>query len=241
MEFWASTECFEPAAQAVTHCRRLLEDYLNKALAGTNLAAVKGEFRYVPIVMPPEMAANYPPRSELRKDDGNGVYCCAPQLDYETFIKGSFEQQMAEHTRGILMEAAQITGLGASLDQVNEFEDLVITARFDITGQPGAAASGPLSTSPQTSLMEEFMACSRRVFQDGAEALSPQEVRSELLKMRALIVAGRDSGEAKAPREFIERYLATLDEAAQVLDEGGDVEAALEIMSSVEIPGLRGV
>ena len=239
MEFWASAEVAEPAFAALAQCERLLEPELNKALAASTLAGLKGKFRYVPIVMPPDWAVNYPPRSKLRKKEGDGVYDCAPQLDYETFIKGSFEEQMAEYTRGILLEAAQITGLGATLDQVKAFEDLVITARFRITGSDGAA-SGALSASPQKSLMEEFMACSRRVFQDGPDAPSPQEVRSELLKMRALIVAGRDSGEAKAPRDFIDRFLGTLDDAVRVLDEGGDVEAALEILGSIKIPGLRG-
>ncbi len=240
MEFWASAEVAKPAHAALVHCERLLEAELNKALADSDLAGLKGKFRYVPIVMPPDWAVNYPPRSRLRKNEGDGVYDCAPQLDYETFIKGSFEEQLAEYTRGILLEAAQIAGLGASLDQVREFEDLVVTARFRITGS-GAPASGPLSISPQKSLMEEFLACSGRAFQDGADAPSPQEMRSELLKMRALMIAARDSGKAKAPRDFIDRFLGTLDDAVRVLDEGGDVEAALKILGSIKIPSLRGV
>ncbi len=234
MEFWASTECFKPAAQAVTHCRRLLEDHLNKALAGSSLAPLKGEFRYVPIIMPPEMAVNYPPRSELRKDEGNGVYCCAPQLDYETFIKGSFEQQMEEYTRGILMEASQITGLGASLDQVKEFEDLVITARSKITGQPGAAESGA-PASPFDALME--LSPITALSEGGGQ----EEFRAALARFREALLAHRSAGDLKAPPDFIDRFLGTLDEALRALDEGGDVEAALKILGSVKIPGLRGV
>ncbi len=232
MEFWASTECFRPAAQAVTHCRRLLEEHLNKALAGSSLAPLKGKFRYVPIIMPLEMAANYPPRSKLRKKEGDGVYDCAPQLDYETFIKGSFEQQMEEYTRGILLEASQITGLGASLDQVKEFEDLVITARFQITGQPGAAESGA-PASPFDALMELSPITAL------SEGGGPEEFRAALTKFREALLAHRSAGDLKAPPEFTDRYLGSLDEALRTLDEGGDVEAALEIMNSVEIPGLR--
>lgn len=229
MEFWASTECFKPAAQAVTHCRRLFEDQLNRALAGSNLAAIKGEFRYVPIIMPPEMAVNYPPRSKLRKDDGNGVYCCAPQLDYETFIKGSFEEQMAEYTRGILLEAAQITGLGASPDQVKEFEDLVITARFRITGS-GAAAQGAGPASAEDPMPPELVPD----FGD----FSLEALRVGLPKWREQIIAVRASGKAKAPAEFIDHVLGKVDEAMQVLEETGDVEAVCRVIGEIEIPGL---
>lgn len=234
MEFWASAEVAKPAHAALAHCERLLEAELNKALADSDLTGLKGKFRYVPIVMPPDWAVNYPPRSKLRKNEGDGVYDCAPQLNYETFIKGSFEEQMAEYTRGILMEAAQITGLGASLDQVREFEDLVITARFKIMGQPGAAGSCA-PASPFDALME--LSPSTALSEGGG----PEEFRAALVKFREALLAHRSAGDLKAPPDFVDRFLGTLDEALTTLDEGGDVEAALKILGSVKIPGLGGV
>ena len=229
MEFWASAEVFRPAFAALVKCGRLLEDHLNKALPKSSLATLKGKFRYVPIVMPPEMAVNYPARSKLRKKEGDGVYDCSPQLDYETFVEGSFEQQMEEYTRGILMEAARIAGLGASPDQIKAFEDLVTAARFLTTGADAAAqGAGPVAAEDPMppGLVPDFGDFSLEALRGGL-----QTWREGLLSVRA-------SGKAKAPVEFIDHVLGKLDEALQVLEDSGDEEAVCRVIKEIEIPGL---
>jgi hypothetical protein len=123
MDFWAATECHQPAYQAVKAVRRAVEPYLNTALAGSSLADVQAKFRYVPIVMPERMHARYPARSKLRKEDR--IYDCAPILNYDTFVNGSFQDQLREYLRGIALCSPHLEGLGCSAEQIREFEAIL--------------------------------------------------------------------------------------------------------------------
>jgi hypothetical protein len=123
MEFWASTECHDPAYQAVSAVRRAVEPYLNAAFAESSLADVQAKFRYVPIVMPEEMHARYPARSKLRKKER--VYDCAPILNYDTFVNGNFQDQLREYLRGIALCSPHLDGIGLSAEQIREFEAIL--------------------------------------------------------------------------------------------------------------------
>lgn len=123
LNFWASAEVFQPADAGLDRARRCIEPYLNAAFAGSSLETIEAELRYVPIVMPEDMRENYPARSKLRRKQM--IYVCAPQLDYDVFVTGSFEAQLREYLRGIALSAPHLAGLGASQDQIAEFEAIL--------------------------------------------------------------------------------------------------------------------
>ena len=123
MEFWAATEAHQPAYPALDKVRRAVDPLLNEAFAASSLCHVEGKLRYVPIVMPDDMKERYPARSKLRKEQR--IYDCAPQLNYDVFVVGDFEQQVAEYMRGIGSSAPFLSGLGASPSQICEFEKIL--------------------------------------------------------------------------------------------------------------------
>jgi hypothetical protein len=76
--------------------------------------------------MPIGLRDRYPARSKLLKK--KRVYDCAPQLDYEIFIGGTFEGQLREYLRGIADSAPHLASLGATPEQIKEFEHILATA-----------------------------------------------------------------------------------------------------------------
>ncbi|MGP0059296.1 MAG: hypothetical protein ACLPID_08435 [Beijerinckiaceae bacterium] len=126
MEFRASAEVHQPADAALDKARRCVEPFLNTAFAASSLATLEGKLRYVPIAMPLGMRERYPARSKLRKKER--VYDCAPQLNYEIFVDGAFEDQLREYLRGIASSAPHLAGLGASPQQIKEFEMILESA-----------------------------------------------------------------------------------------------------------------
>jgi hypothetical protein len=126
MRFWASSESHQPASAALEKARRCVEPFLNAAFAASSLAALQYELRYVPIVMPKDMHARYPARSELRKRER--VYVCAPILNYDVFVEGKFEDQLQEYLHGIALSAPHLADLGATPEQIKEFEGILASA-----------------------------------------------------------------------------------------------------------------
>jgi len=106
--------------------RRGVEPFLNLKFALSSLAELNGKLRYVPIVMPDGLRERYPARSKLRKKER--IYDCAPQLDYEVFVSGTFEDQLREYLHGIAESAPHLAGLGATPEQIKDFEQIMATA-----------------------------------------------------------------------------------------------------------------
>lgn len=126
MNFWASAEVFQAAFPAMDKARRCVGPFLNTALARSSLATLEGKLRYVPIVMPEGMRQRYPARSKLRKKER--VYDCAPQLNYDVFVEGTFADQLQEYLRGIAESAPHLAGLGATPEQIEDFNKIMATA-----------------------------------------------------------------------------------------------------------------
>jgi hypothetical protein len=118
-----SAEVFQPADAGLDRSRRCVETYLNAEFARTSLASLNAELWYIPIVMPENMRWRYPERSELRKK--GRTYDCAPQLNYEVFVEGSFEDQLKEYLRGIALSAPHLKGLGATPEQIADFKRIL--------------------------------------------------------------------------------------------------------------------
>jgi len=112
--------------------RKAVEPFLNDAFAASNLATLEAKLRYVPIIMPDNMRARYPARSKLRKKER--VYDCAPQLDYNIFVEGSFEEQLREYLRGVAESTPHLAGLGATPQQIEDFAMIIATAVERILG-----------------------------------------------------------------------------------------------------------
>lgn len=87
------------------------------------MGRLQGELRYVPIVMPKDMHSRYKEQSRLHKKEC--VYNCAPHLDYDLFVDGCLEDQLREYLRGIALSAPHLAGLGASKEQIKEFEAII--------------------------------------------------------------------------------------------------------------------
>jgi hypothetical protein len=121
--FWASSESYRPAGSGLEKARHCVEPYLNAEFAASSLAKLEGKLRYVPIVMPKGMRERYPERSKLRKKER--IYDCAPQLNYEVFVEGSFEDQLKEYLRGIALSAPHLKGLGATPEQIADFNRIL--------------------------------------------------------------------------------------------------------------------
>lgn len=126
MIFWASSECYQPAAHALTKTRLCVEPFLNAAFAASSLAKLDAKLRYIPIVMPKDMREKYTERSKLRKKQR--IYDCAPHLDFNIFVDGSFEDQLREYVRGIALSTSHLVGLGTSEEQVADFEEIMASA-----------------------------------------------------------------------------------------------------------------
>lgn len=126
MKFWASSEVYQPAGKTSEVVRRCIEPFLNTAFAESSLSTLEGKLRYVPIIMPEDMRERYPARSKLLKKQK--IYDCAPQLNYEVFVTGNFEEQLREYIRGIALSAPHLAGLGATEKQIDDFERIMATA-----------------------------------------------------------------------------------------------------------------
>jgi hypothetical protein len=124
--FWASAEIFQPASAAMNAVRQCVEPFLNFSFAASSLQALEVKLRYVPIIMPEGMRERYPARSKLRKKER--LYDCAPQLNYDVFVEGRFEDQPHEYLRGIGETTPHLAALGATPQQIEDFENIMSTA-----------------------------------------------------------------------------------------------------------------
>jgi hypothetical protein len=123
MIFRTSAEVFQPASAGLTQARRSVEAYLSAEFSKSSLAKLDAKLRYVPIVMPKGMRERYPERSKLRKRQR--IYDCAPQLNYEVFVDGNFEEQLREYLRGIALSTPHLKGLGATPEQIADFRKIL--------------------------------------------------------------------------------------------------------------------
>jgi hypothetical protein len=123
VEFWASSETFEPAGEASEAVRRRIEPLLQDRLTNSRFAAVQLLLRYVPIIMPTEMLDRYPARSKARIKQR--ILDCAPQLHSETFVSGSIVEQVDAYLSGIRTASPLLTKFGVSPAAIEEFGQLL--------------------------------------------------------------------------------------------------------------------
>jgi hypothetical protein len=123
MIFWASAEVFQAADVGQEKCRRSVGPFLNAELGKSSLRPIDAELWYIPIIMPKGMRERYPERSRFYKKQR--AYAFSPQLNYEVFVGGSFEDQLKEYIRGIALSAPHLKGLGATPEQIEDFKRIL--------------------------------------------------------------------------------------------------------------------
>ena len=123
MEFWASSETYEPAGNASEAVRRVVEPLIQDQFTRSPFAAVQLLLRYIPIIMPLGMLDRYPARSKARIKQK--ILDCAPQLHYETFVSGSWHEQVDAYVSGIRTSSPLLTKFGLSPAEIDEFEQLL--------------------------------------------------------------------------------------------------------------------
>lgn len=123
MKFQASAEVHKPASEALFGVRRRIFPFLSRALERGTLEHLDATLLYVPVVMPQTMHARYPARSKLKKKQR--VYECCPILNYDVFVGGQLQDQIQEYLRGIALSLPHLASIGASPDQINEFEAII--------------------------------------------------------------------------------------------------------------------
>ncbi len=124
MEFFESAELYKDASPAYLRTASAVEKFLTHALGRSLLLSELGvKVRYIPIIMPVQLRSRYPARSKVRKKER--LYDCAPQLNYDVFINGTFEQQLEEYIRGLTESVPFLAKLGASREQVEEYASIL--------------------------------------------------------------------------------------------------------------------
>lgn len=99
---------------------------LNALFEQSGLANFECKLRYVPIIMPPDAMERYPARSRVRRRER--ICDCAPQLDFEPFVSGNFAGQLTEYVAGIRTSVPDLAKLGATKEQMAEFEQILSLA-----------------------------------------------------------------------------------------------------------------
>jgi hypothetical protein len=136
MEFWTSAETDTAAYPALTRARKSVEPYLNKAFGASSLASLNCIFRFVPIVMSEEARERYPARSKLNKKER--TWDCCPQLNHDVFVRQDIfeneylEAQIREYLREIAASGSQLIKLGATPEQIADFDKIMAAAVPDI-------------------------------------------------------------------------------------------------------------
>lgn len=126
MKFWASSESYAEADFNLDRARRCIEPYIIDVLRKSSMSNIDITIRYVPIVMPKDMHDRYKERSRAKIKQG--IYECAPHLDYEIFTSDNFHAQISEYIRGISLCAQHLIKFGLKPEQVNEFTDILTGA-----------------------------------------------------------------------------------------------------------------
>jgi hypothetical protein len=130
VQFRAFAEVDQPAFFAMRQVRQRVEPFLNAAFETSVLAEIPITLRYVPIIMPEGVRERYPARSKVSKKEN--LYDCAPQLNYEVFVEGTFAEQVDEYLRGIALSVPHLAKLGASQQQIEELKRILKDAADQI-------------------------------------------------------------------------------------------------------------
>ncbi|WP_341021725.1 hypothetical protein [Brevundimonas diminuta] len=104
----------------------LMEEEVSRLIQPSPLKDKEVKIRYVPIIMPEEMADWYPARSTARAKEN--IYACCPQLDYNIFVSGDFPSIAREYVRGIFSCVDKLSKVGFTREESDEFRRILLEA-----------------------------------------------------------------------------------------------------------------
>lgn len=139
MEFFFSSEVEQSALHQMHEVRVLVKPLLESAVAKGRLATFDVEIRYVPIIMSTERRERYPARSRLRRKER--IYSCCPQLEIEPFLTGTKPERISVYVGGLRECGPALEKLGATKEQVREFDSILDQIIASASAEHGGASS----------------------------------------------------------------------------------------------------
>ncbi|SIS68016.1 hypothetical protein SAMN05421774_101858 [Gemmobacter megaterium] len=123
MEFWSAAEGNGVAIDRLHEVRHLIESQINALISLSELKSFSAKVRYIPIIMTADRRDRYPARSRVERK--NRIYNCCPQLDYDAFVSGSPVERVAIYIDGLRGCGPGLAKLGATSEQVTEFDRIL--------------------------------------------------------------------------------------------------------------------
>jgi hypothetical protein len=142
MQFFFSSEVEQSALIANHETEEFVSGRIQSAVAKGPLATFEAKIQYVPIIMGEERRERYPARSRLRRKER--IYSCCPQLEIEPFVSGTKPERIAVYVEGLRECGPALARLGATNEQVMEFERIL----DEIIASAGAEFGGASNNSP---------------------------------------------------------------------------------------------
>jgi hypothetical protein len=123
MEYLWSAESDRPAGDSLMRVAPKVDLFIKAQINEGVFSRCPIKIRYVPIIMPPELQDRYPARSRVRRKEN--VYSCCPQLDYDLFVGGTFNDILAVFLGGLDEVPSGLHKLGAPHEVIFAFEELL--------------------------------------------------------------------------------------------------------------------
>jgi hypothetical protein len=134
MDYSSSAECHVSVIGRVGPIGIAISDVVNRPEAKRKFDHIDLKIRYTPIIMPPDWLDKYTDRTKVRKKQR--ILDCAPQLDYNKFREGSYEDSVLEFVSGIDHCLSLLGLLGVSDSSVGQIKRLFRDAAQKIIVEP---------------------------------------------------------------------------------------------------------
>lgn len=120
MKFFFSWETERSSADSLRLLSNKVGECIVRKLDGSSsLISSSVSIDYVPIVMSDANISRYPARSRLNRKKGECI--CAPQLEYNIFLSGEWDEMLKCYLDGIRGCAKNLKDIGLSREMVQEF------------------------------------------------------------------------------------------------------------------------
>ena len=133
MKYGWSAETDEKVGERLRLMGLATERLIEERLASGELEDIDVLVGYVPIIMPPEWAQDYPARTKVSHK--HRVLDCAPQLDYEKFSGDSVEVAAKEYVGGIILCLPLLSRLRFAPSEISRIEEFFGRVSEDLQAQ----------------------------------------------------------------------------------------------------------
>lgn len=119
MKFFVSWEADKDSGENLRKITNEVYECIVKKLDRLPLNLLDFSINYVPIVMSADNRVRYPPRSRLNRK--RNEYNCAPQLDYDVFVSGTWNEMLTCYLNGIRVYSNKLKVIGFDAEMIQEF------------------------------------------------------------------------------------------------------------------------